>query len=514
MKGLSLAIEIGTTSCRAELYNQAGDCLTKASAQCTIQVPRSGWVEQDPEEIYAAVMNCLRQISSSEAETIILSSVFHSFIPLDAKATPLGLMWTWADTRAVEQANLIKSALPGLYERTACPYHPMYLSAKIAWFKEHQTGKYSQTRHFVGIKEYVLFRWFGRFLVDRSLASGTGLYNFKSGDWDSALLNYLGISPEYLSEIVDTDYKLTVNSPSPLTEVGIKKGTILVIGAGDGVLSSLGTGAVSKGKLTASIGTSGAIRVCSPIVRTDYRGRAWCYNLNKDLWVIGGAINNGGLAYRWVRDNFMEREAEEAREKGLDDYELINQQAMKIPPGSDGLIFLPYLAGERSPYWNANARGVLIGLGLNHTRYHIARATVEGVVFRMYSVFQVLKDLAGPIEEVRLTGAVTSSSLWVQTVADVFQREVLLSQRHGSLFGAWILFQYSLGRLDSLLEAEYLAGKMESFRPRTELASLYGELFELYSRVYEKLQGEFLQISHIQQRLGLEGGISMEKVVV
>ncbi|MHB1654260.1 MAG: FGGY-family carbohydrate kinase, partial [Desulfitobacteriaceae bacterium] len=289
------------------------------------------------------------------------------------------------------------------------------------------------------------------------------------------------------------------DTPSPLLEAGVKPGTVLVIGAGDGVLSSLGTGAVRQGQLTAMIGTSGAVRLLSPVPKTDFRGRTWCYNLSKDWWVLGGAINNGGLAYRWIRDNFMGSEVAEAKEKGWESYEVINQKAWEIPPGAGGLIFLPYLTGERSPYWNANARGVLFGLGLQHTRYHVARATVEGVVFRMLSVFQALEDLGGPVGEVRLSGGVTSSRLWVQTVADVFQREVLLPENHGSGFGAWILLQHAQGKLKSLLEAEHLVGRMEKYQPRPELAGLYRELFELYNRVYEKLQGEFLQISNLQR---------------
>lgn len=497
----SVAIDIGTTGCRTELFNSAGELVTKQSAEYALYVRHSGWAEQDPMEIYSSVMRCLSQMPMDKVEAVVVSSVFHSMIPLNQEGNPLGPMWTWADTRAVEHANRIKAALPGLYERTACPYHPMYLPAKIAWLQENNPNEYQKTRYIVSIKEFVLYRWFRRFVVDRSIASGSGLYNFKTESWDKDLLEYLQIDESLLSEIVDTDYQLVIESHSPLTDIGVKPGAVLVLGAGDGVLSSLGTGAVRQGKMTAMIGTSGAVRLLSPVPKIDFRGRTWCYNLSKDWWVLGGAINNGGLVYRWIRDNFMHNEVTEAQEKGLDNYEIINQRALEIPPGAEGLVFLPYLTGERSPYWNANARGVLFGLDLHHTRYHIARATVEGVVFRMYSVFAALNELGGPVEEIRLSGGITNSQLWIQTMADVFQREVLLPANHGSGFGAWILLQYAQGKIKSLMEAENLVGNMEKYQPRVEFAELYSELYTLYNQVYNKLQGEFLQISNIQREI-------------
>lgn len=497
----SVAIDIGTTGCRTELFNAKGELLAKESAEYPLHVKHSGWAEQDALEIYTSLMRCLSRMPLQQVEALVMSSVFHSFIPLDGVGNPLGPMLIWADTRAVEHANRIKAALPGLYERTACPCHPMYLPAKTSWFKENNPEEYQKTRHIVSIKEFILFRWFKRFIVDRSIASGSGLYNYKTESWDKDLLSYLQLDGEFLSEIVDTDYQLEIESGSPLTEIGINPGAIVVVGAGDGVLSSLGSGAVRQGRLTAMIGTSGAVRLLSPVPKIDFRGRTWCYNLSKDWWVLGGAINNGGLAYRWIRDNFMESEVAEAKENGWESYEVINQRALKIQPGADGLIFLPYLSGERSPYWNANARGVLFGLSLQHTRYHIARATVEGVVFRMYSVYKALEEIGGPVEEVRLTGGVVNSQLWIQTVADVFQREVFLPVNHGSGFGAWILLQHAQGKLKSLLEAENLIGEMEKCQPRTEYTELYRELYELYHRIYEKLQGEFLQISALQRGL-------------
>lgn len=498
----SVSVDIGTTGCRIELFNSLGESLAKKSAEYALQIRHFGWAEQDPEEIYAAIMRCLREIPMNNVDAIVLSSPFHSFTALNASGTLISPLLTWYDNRAIDEASNIKADLPGLYERTACPSHPMYLPAKILWFK-HNFSDCCNIRKFIGIKEYVISRWFGRFLVDRSIASGSGLYNFHTDSWDRELLTYLGVNEDQLSQIVDTTYQIVVNRESPLTEVGLRPGTVCVLGAGDGVLSSLGVGAVRKGQLTAAIGESGAVRIISRVPKVDARARTWCYYLSKDWWVLGGAINNGGIAYRWIRDNFMQEEVELAKKNGWDSYEVINQKVMEIPPGAEGLICLPYLTGERSPHWNANVRGIFLGLGLNHTRYHMARATIEGVAFRMYSVFLALQELGGPVNEVLLTGGVSRSPLWVQTFADVFQREVLLSRRDASSFGAWILLQYAQGHIKSLTEADQFAGNTEIYQPRTELEPLYAELYDLYNRVYTNLQGEFMQISNLQRRLSM-----------
>ena len=496
----SVTIDIGTTGCLIELFNSSGESLDKRSAKYALRTRHAGWAEQNPEEIYAAIMGCLHQLPTNKVDALILSSAYHSFIPLDNSGIPMNPLLTWYDNRSVDEASLIKAELPGLYERTACPAHPMYLPAKILWFKQNFSD-YAKIRRFVSIKEYVMYRWFGRFLVDRSIASGSGLYNYIDDTWDKDLLAYLGVDEEQLSQIVDTNYSIVIEPESPLTEVGVRTGAVCVIGAGDGVLSSLGVGAVQKGQLTAMIGESGAVRIMSSVPKVDARARTWCYYLSKDWWVLGGAINNGGIAYRWIRDKFMQEEVKLAKENGWDSYEVINQRVMEIPPGAEGLICLPYLTGERSPRWNANVRGVFLGLGLHHTRYHMARATIEGVAFRMYSVFLALQELGGQVNEVFLTGGVSRSPLWVQTFADVFQREVLLSRGKASSYGAWILLQYAQGHIKSLAEANQLAGNMEKYQPRPELAPLYAELYDIYNRVYDNLQGELLQISNLQRRL-------------
>ncbi len=500
-KKLSVSIDIGTTGCRVELFDTNGTGLERQTAEYPLEVPHSGWAEQDPERIYTSLMGCLRKLSLENVGYVVLSSVFHSFIPIDREKQPLGLMWTWADTRSTDQAARLKLEMPGAYARTGCPTHPMYYPARILWLKEKQPEVFARVYRFVGIKEYILERWTGAFLVDRSIASGTGLYNFVDATWDQDLLHYLGLSPEVLSPVMDTEHMLEIPSRSPVAKLGLQVGCKVMLGAGDGVFANLGAGGVRKGQVTATIGTSGALRILVPEPKIDAFERTWCYNLSRDWWVAGGAINNGGLVYRWVRDQFMSVEAEEAEALGLEHYEMVNRRVLEVAPGANGLIFLPYLTGERSPRWNADARGVILGLGLQHSRHHIARAAIEGVAFRMFSVFEVLAEIGGPLDEIRFSGGALSSLMWQQTMADVFQRTIFVPKHQGTTFGAWIFLQHVLGNLSSLLEAEQFMEPPVRCEPRREYAKLYHELYSIYNETYDQLQKQFSRLAKLQRGL-------------
>jgi len=500
-QNLSVTIDIGTTGCRVELFDGQGQSLERQTAEYPLEVRHAGWAEQDPERIYTSLMGCLSKISLPAVSHVVFSSVFHSFIPLDRLGQPLTPMWTWADTRSVKQAERLKHDLPQTYARTACPTHPMYFPARILWLKENEPGIFNQVYRFVGIKEYVLQRWTGILAVDRSIASGTGLYNFAEAAWDREILAYLGLPPEALSPIRDTEHMLEIGASSPVAKLGLPVGCQVMLGAGDGVFANLGSGGVRQGQVTATIGTSGALRILVPEPKLDKHGRTWCYNLSRDWWVAGGAINNGGLVYRWVRDQFMAAEAKEAEALNVDPYELINAKVLEVPPGADGLLFLPYLAGERSPHWNADAKGVILGLDLRHTRYHLARAALEGVALRMLSVFEVLNELSGPLDEIRFSGGAILSPVWRQTLADVFQRTIYIPNHLGTAFGAWIFLQHVLGKLDSLLEVERFLAEPVRCEPRREYAEIYRELYAVYNETYDQLQKQFTRLAALQREL-------------
>ncbi|HHY92484.1 MAG TPA: gluconokinase [Firmicutes bacterium] len=496
-----MGVDIGTGSSRAAAFDLQGRLLFGQAEEYPLSYPRLGWAEQDPDLVFEAVVKALQKVAAwlkangYRPLAVGLSSVFHSVLPLGKDSRPLANCLPWADSRSTRIVNAWKTepAARAWYARTGCPLHPMYLPGKIAWWRDHEPELFAQTARFVSLKEYVVTRLFGLPWVDYSVVSGSGLLNEAKLTYDAEVLAALGIGPERLSKLVPTRTILGELPPAWAAAMGLPAGVPWVIGAGDGALSSLGAGGVTPGILTAMIGTSGAVRLASPVPRVDPQGRTWCYHLTEDCWLLGGAINNGGIVYRWLRDGFVP--------DALRSYEALNAAAAQVPPGSAGIIFLPFHSGERSPYWNADARGIVFGLGLEHTAAHLARATMEGVTYRMYSIFQALEELAGPAHEVRASGGFARSPLWLQIMADVFGRKVYVpTVPEGSALGAALLAFIAIGALPDLKAAAQLVTISAAYEPDPATHALYQELYAIYSSIYFKLQDEFAALARFRER--------------
>ncbi|VBB05068.1 Hypothetical protein LUCI_0274 [Lucifera butyrica] len=503
-----MGVDIGTTGCRAVIYRNDGTILASQAAEYPLYTPHAAWAEQDPEEIFQAFVKVTRAaalqagLQGEQLGGICFSSVMHSVIPVDAAGTPLYRMLIWADSRSHKFADEIKLGRDAgqIYNKTGCPVHPMYPLYKVMWFREEQPEIFARTAKFVGIKEYIFFRLCGKYLVDKSIATTTAMYNINTQAWDPDLLAMLQIDAEKLSVVVPTTHVEWGMQAEMAAQLEVPAGIALIVGASDGVLSNVGSGSVNPGQVTAMIGTSGALRIITDRPQIDEKGRTWCYNLTEDYWVLGGAINNGGIAFRWTRDKFAATEQQVAAKLGLDVYELLGKYAEQKPAGSDGLIMLPFLAGERAPYYNANARGVLFGLNLNHGKRHLIRATMEGIVYRMFSVFRALEEVAGKSNEVRVSGSFTRSRLWVQIMADVFGRIITVpGEPEGAAFGAAILGMFALGIIDSIKEVNDLINIKERYYPDETNHDRYQKLFGIYERIYWNLQKEFEEIAEIQR---------------
>ncbi|EAX48561.1 Gluconokinase [Thermosinus carboxydivorans Nor1] len=503
-----IGVDIGTTGCRAAVYREDGVALANQSLEYPLYTPQAAWAEQDPDEIFQAVLTVTARAVQQAAlppKTIAglcFSSVFHSFIPVDKDGAPLGRMLTWADSRSQSYTEELKRHhdAQAIYERTGCPLHPMYPLSKVLWLRHERPDLFRRAARFISIKEYILYRFLGKYVVDRSIASGTGLYNIHDRCWDGELMELLGLTEDQLSPVAATTSVEGPLLPAIADRLGISPATPVVLGAGDGVLSSVGSGAVLPGQLTAMIGTSGAVRVVTDKPAVDPKGRTWCYNLTDEYWVLGGAINNGGIAFRWARDKFAATEQFVAEKLSLDPYEILSRYAEQKPAGSDGLIMLPFFTGERAPYWNANARGVLFGLNLNHGKRHLIRATLEGICYRMYSIFTALEEVAGRAEEIRVSGSFTRSRLWVQIMADVFGRPISVpGEPEGSAFGAAILGMTALGILGNIKEVTKFINIKEQYLPNERHHERYQRLYAIYERIYWNLQKEFEEIARIQR---------------
>lgn len=504
-----IGVDIGTTCTKALLYDENGQVLHSGSFGYPLYSPIPAVAEQSPEEIFEAVIKTLKAVISldnydvSTLQFVSFSAAMHSVIAIDEKGNPLTKSITWADSRATKYAEKIKNDWHGndIYMRTGTPIHPMSPLAKITWLRYDKPEIFHAADKFIGIKEYVFHKLFGRYVVDHSIASATGLFNLLSKDWDEEALSVAGITPQQLSELVPTTTIITNMLPEMAAEIGLPTSIRFIIGANDGALSNLGVNAIDPGVVAVTIGTSGAIRTVSNKPVTDPKGRIFCYALTDQHWVIGGPVNNGGMTFRWVRDELASSEVETAKRLGIDPYEVLTKIAERVAPGAEGLLFHPYLAGERAPLWNANARGSFFGLGLHHKREHMIRAVLEGVIFNLYTVLLALEELIGIPQKIQATGGFAKSALWRQMMADIFNQTVTVPESHeSSCLGAVVLGLYALGEIEDFSIVSQWVGGTHHHEPIAENTQIYNELTPIFIRLSRLFNEEYASIVEFQNK--------------
>ncbi|CAM4231402.1 gluconokinase [Bacillus manliponensis] len=508
-RGKVIGIDIGTTSTKAVVFTERGKVISSHAVDYPIIQPYVGWAEQDPDVICSAVYKSVSvaiekgNVQQEDISSIGISTAMHSLIAVDKDCNPLTHSIIWADNRSVGQAEKLLKEMDGLniYKRTGTPIHPMSPLSKLLWMKEEEPELFVSTCKSISIKEYVIYQLFSQYVVDYSIASATGLFSLQTLDWDQDVLTLLDLSKEKLSKPVPTTYILKGMKPELAKKMGIHMETPVVIGASDGVLANVGVGAVSPGEAAITIGTSGAVRTISSHVNIDVQGRTFCYALTNQHWVVGGPTNNGGILLRWLRDEFGSPEKEVARKLGVDPYDLLIQYAERVPAGANGLLFLPFLSGERAPYWNANARGTFFGVNLQHTREHFIRAVMEGVCMSVFSVALAIRDSTGPLSEIRVSGGFARSAFWRQMLSDMMGKELLVPESHeASALGAAALALYAIGKIDSLEEVKDWIDIVHHHVPNKENTALYLEMFYMYERLYNRLKDEFDVIADFQRK--------------
>jgi gluconokinase len=506
-----IGVDIGTTSTKAVLFKQDGNIVAQGSADYPLHTPTPAIAEQDAEDIFQAVISSVQQATSKagvEPDDILFvsfSSAMHSVLPVDAQGKPLMRAMTWADNRSAEWTEALKSEMNGheIYLRTGTPIHPMSPLTKIMWLTREQPDLFRQTHKLISMKEYVFYKLFSEFVIDHSMASATGLMNLEKLEWDAEALHVAGITPEHLSSLVPTTHVFRTGlHPEYAKAMGIAETTSFVIGASDGVLSNLGVNAIDPGVVAVTIGTSGAIRTVVDKPVTDPKGRFFCYALTEDQWVIGGPVNNGGVIFRWIRDEFAASEVETAKRLGIDPYEVLTRVAENVPPGSEGLLFHPYMTGERAPLWNPNARGSFFGLTLHHKKEHMIRAALEGVLFNLYTVMLAIEEKIGRPKKIQATGGFARSELWRQMMADIFDQDVIIPESiESSCLGAAVLGLYATGRIDSLSTVSGMIGSTHRHQPHPERVRVYRELLPIFIRISRKFEEDYADIAAFQNRM-------------
>ncbi|MEK0317767.1 gluconokinase [Cohnella sp. 56] len=503
-----IGVDIGTTSTKSVLFEENGHIVAQTTAEYPLYTPTPVVAEQDPDQIFAAVLQTLRDVmekSGVEAGRVLFvsfSSAMHSLIAVDADGKPLTRSITWGDNRSAAWAERMQADGTGLalYLRTGTPIHPMSPLTKLMWLREDEGELFRSASRFISIKEYVFAKLFGEYVVDYSIASATGLMNLERLDWDEEALAAAGVTADRLSRLVPTTHALSGLSAAYAQETGLAPDTPFIVGASDGVLSNLGVGAIEPGVVAATIGTSGAIRTVVDRPTVDPKGRTFCYALTDRHWVIGGPVNNGAVLLRWAREEFGSSVSETAKRLKMDPNDLLMDIAAKVPPGSEGLLFHPYLTGERSPLWDANARGSFFGLTLHHGKEHMLRAVLEGVIFNLYTVLLAVEEGIGRPRRIHATGGFARSALWRQMMADIFDQELIVPESfESSCLGAAVLGLYGTGRIGSLNVAAGMVGATHRHRPDPAHAAVYHKLLPIFIGISRKLKDDYRAIAAFQR---------------
>jgi gluconokinase len=488
-----IGLDLGTTNSKAVALDANGKQLASASSDYRLYSPRSGWAEQKVEEVWQGVLEALKALAGKlpkgvEVAGMCLSGAMHSSLAVDGHGNPLAPALTWADQRAAPQAEALRQRCDpvALYQRTGCPLVSIYHPAKLRWWQEQAPEVARKAHYFTLIKDWILFRLTGEWATDYSITSATGLLDIRKLEWDAEALDLAGVTAAQLPPLVSPRKLVGGLLPDVAQACGLSPGLLVVAGAGDGGLANLGSGTAAPGQSVITVGTSGAVRrvVDQPLL--DPQQRTWCYLLAEQRWFAGGAINNGGLALQWVRERFY---PELSGEEG---FTRLFADAASVPAGAGGVLLVPYFSGERSPHWDAQARALLVGLGLEHGRAHIARAVLEGVAFCLADVWEALQTEETPATApvLHLTGGITRSPVWVQILADVLGvRLAPVEAADASVVGAAMLGQWALCQPGQLNCRESSLEELAQRVPPGPLVEPDGERHAGYVEQHRRWQG-------------------------
>ncbi|WP_373779648.1 gluconokinase [Jeotgalibaca porci] len=437
-----IGVDIGTTSTKAVLFDDKNRIQAIANEGYPTLRPAPDKSEQNPRQILEAVKKAIKQLTAQlpkgdYVSFLSFSSAMHALMAVDETGEPLTNMWLWSDNRAHKQIDSLKKEENWLsyYLKTGTPVHAMSPFAKLLWMKE-ETNLLETAHKLIGIKEYLFYNLTGHYAIDYSIASATGLFNIHNLTWDTEILAQLKLNPRKLSEPVDVTTSFSFKSEQLSEELGLSSDTKLIIGASDGCLANLGTGANAIGEVALTIGTSGALRMTLEKPYLDPEGRTFCYYLAPGKWVVGGAVNNGGNVVEWLNTLLFEQEKRV--------YEELPTALCKTEIGAAGLLFIPYINGERAPIWDGSARGTFYGLSAFHTKHHLMRAALEGILYNLKEVLSILEGIGGKTRAVKASGGFLASEDWAQLTADILGYPLMISDSpESSSLGAVLLVEAS-----------------------------------------------------------------------
>ena len=491
-----LGMDVGTGGTRAVVVDASGKLISGASsAHAPFRTPHPGWAEQDPEDWWRAGQDAIRKALAAAPEprqpiaAIGLTGQMHGAVLLDEAGEVLRPSLIWCDTRTQPECDWLHERIgyERLIELTCNPALPNFTLTKLLWVKTHEPEIFAKTRHIMCPKDYVRYRLTGEFAIDVQEASGTLLLDVTHRRWSKEVAEAAGIPESWLPTVYESPEICAHISENASKLTGLAAGTPVVAGAGDQGAGAVGMGILQPGSVSATIGTSGVVFAATDRPALDPKGRlhTFCHAI-PERWHVMGVTQAAGLSLRWFRDNFGTQ-----AEDGRDPYDRLADEAAEVPAGCDGVLWAPYLMGERTPHLDPNARAALVGLAASHGRGHVVRAIMEGVAFSLRDTFSIFAEMNVPVTSIRLGGGGARSWLWRQIQADVYGHPVqLLEAEEGAAYGAALLAGVGAGTWSSVDEAcEQSVRVAREIEPHKGNISILNKQYEVYRRLYPALRG-------------------------
>lgn len=500
-----LGIDLGTSGSKALILAKDGTVVDHATREYETKIPHPSWTEQDPHDWWDATQGAVRDVlrsdgveDASQIKGIGLTGQMHGLVPLDGEGTVLRPVILWNDQRTSAACDRIHEQLgrERVVELTGNPVLPGFTAPKILWMREHEPDLYEQISAILLPKDFLRYKLTGTYATDVSDASGTALFDVEHREWSDEMTEALDVPRSWLPPVTESPTVSARLSSEAASEIGLPSGIPVVGGAGDQAAGAVGSAAVEEGTVSITLGTSGVVFATSDQYRADPEGRlhAFCHAV-PDTWHLMGVMLSAAGSLRWFRDVFLRN----STEGGGPSYDELMAEAQETPPGADGLLFLPYLSGERTPHADPDARGVFFGLHLGHDRQHFTRAVLEGVSFGLRDSMGLMGELGLSADEVRVSGGGAQSGLWRQIVADVLDaRLVHTTVPHGAAVGAALLAGVGAEIYDSVDEAARTAySEAGSTTPSYDTRDIYDSLYERFTSLYPALEGHFDSLAEV-----------------
>ena len=493
-----IGIDSSTTSTKAIIIDEKGEILSVSSSEYGFETPFPLWSEQSPDLWWHAAKESIKEsikkasIEPSQIEGIGLTGQMHGLVILDANGEVIRPAILWNDQRTQKQCDQIREVIgePEFIQITGNDALPGFTAPKILWVKEEEPQSYARIKHILLPKDYLRYKMTSKFAIDRAGGAGTVLFDLKKRDWSREVIEALGFDQEWFPPTFEGTQLTGTITKEAAEEMGLIEGTPVFGGGGDQAAAAVGTGAVEEGIVSISLGTSGVVFATtdSPFIDPEGRLHAFCHAV-PNKWHLMGVMLSAAGSLRWFRDTFK---------KGSN-FDELAAGAGNISPGSDGLLFMPYLMGERTPYPDPLARGGFVGITVRHTFDHFTRAVLEGVAFGLKDSFELMKN-AGleNITQVRVTGGGVKSSIWRQIIADILNVEiVMVSSEEGAAFGAALLASTGAGVYKSVEQACQKTIRISEKVMPGPANSIYEKLYVEYRSLYPSLKGTFHRIPDI-----------------